>query len=105
MLYLFLQSIVPTVPASFLTFGSRPLYHYYEELPRLWGVGALADMQAAGMVMKIFNGLLLWAVIAIVFFRWYDREEPGGITARKRRTLDRELIELTGTPHVTTAPN
>nr|MDQ3879330.1 cytochrome c oxidase assembly protein [Actinomycetota bacterium] len=34
MLYLFLQSIVPTVPASFLTFGAHPLYHFYETVPR-----------------------------------------------------------------------
>ena len=33
MLYLFLQSIVPTVPASFLTFGSTPLYSFYEQAP------------------------------------------------------------------------
>ena len=30
MLYLFAWSVVPTVPASFLTFGSTPLYKYYE---------------------------------------------------------------------------
>ena len=33
MLYLFLQTIVPTVPASFLTFGTSPLYHFYEHVP------------------------------------------------------------------------
>ena len=30
MLFLFLQSVVPTVPASFLTFGDHPLYKFYE---------------------------------------------------------------------------
>ena len=30
MLYLFAWSVVPTVPASFLTFGSAPLYKFYE---------------------------------------------------------------------------
>ncbi len=30
MLYLFAWSVVPTVPASFLTFGSSPLYKFYE---------------------------------------------------------------------------
>jgi putative membrane protein len=30
MLFLFLQSLVPTVPASFLTFGNAPLYKVYE---------------------------------------------------------------------------
>ena len=75
MLYLFLQTIVPTVPASFLTFGTSPLYHFYEHVPRLWGISALTDMQIAGLIMKIVGGLFLWIVIAVVFFRWHQREE------------------------------
>src|SRR5690348_13970708 len=67
MLFLFMQSIVPTVPASFLTFGDHPLYHFYETVPRLWGISALQDMQAAGLIMKIVGGFVLWIVIAIVF--------------------------------------
>jgi len=77
MLYLFLQTIVPTVPASFLTFNSRPLYRIYATFPRLWGVSALTDQQLAGLIMKILGGLFLWLVIAIVFFRWYESEEHG----------------------------
>ncbi len=75
MLYLFLQTIVPTVPASFLTFNSRPLYRIYATFPRLWGVSALTDQQLAGLIMKIVGGLLLWLVIAVIFFRWYQSEE------------------------------
>ncbi len=75
MLYLFLQTIVPTVPASFLTFNDRPLYGIYAELPRLWGISALTDQQTAGLIMKIVGGLFLWAVIAVIFFRWYADEE------------------------------
>ena len=30
MLFLFLQAVVPTIPASFLTFGDHPLYRFYE---------------------------------------------------------------------------
>ncbi|MEA2462181.1 MAG: putative rane protein [Actinomycetota bacterium] len=77
MLYLFGQSILPTVPASFLTFGDTPLYHFYEHVPRLWGIDALTDMRIAGLVMKIGGGLLLWTVIAIVFFKWNSDEESG----------------------------
>lgn len=75
MLYLFLQTIVPTVPASFLTFNNRPLYRIYATFPRLWGVSALTDQQTAGLIMKIVGGLFLWLVIAIIFFRWYESEE------------------------------
>jgi putative membrane protein len=75
MLYLFLQTIVPTVPASFLTFNDHPLYKIYATFPRLWGISALTDQQTAGLIMKIVGGLYLWLVIGIVFFRWYESEE------------------------------
>ena len=75
MLYLFLQTIVPTVPASFLTFNDKPLYGIYAEMPRLWGISALTDQQSAGLIMKIAGGLFLWGVIAVIFFRWYEAEE------------------------------
>jgi len=75
MLYLFLQTVVPTIPASFLTFNSRPLYPIYATFPRLWGISALTDQQTAGLIMKIIGGLYLWLVIAVVFFRWYASEE------------------------------
>ena len=75
MLYLFLQSIVPTVPASFLTFADTPLYSAYVEAPRLWGISAVTDQMVAGLIMKIVGGLLLWLVIAFLFFRWYAAEQ------------------------------
>jgi len=75
MLYLFLQTIVPTVPASFLTFNDQPLYKVYAGFPRLWDISALTDQQTAGLIMKIVGGLYLWLVIAAIFFRWYEREE------------------------------
>lgn len=93
MLFLFMQSVVPTVPASFLTFGDRPLYRFYEQVPRLYEISALDDMRVAGLVMKIGAGTLLWIVIAIVFFRWYGEEEAR--PRRRSHDLDRELQGLT----------
>jgi putative membrane protein len=75
MLYLFLQSIVPTVPASFLTFATEPLYGVYEAAPRIWGLTAQTDQMIAGLIMKIGGGLLLWSVITVMFFRWNAKEE------------------------------
>ena len=94
MLFLFLQSVVPTVPASFLTFGAHPLYSFYDHVPRLWGISAITDMQVAGVVMKIGVGLTLWVVIAIVFFRWYNAEEVPTPSRRVSRDLERELMGL-----------
>ena len=75
MVYLFLQSIIPTVPASFLTFGDSPLYHFYADAPRVFDISVVADQQLAGGVMKVVGGGLLWGIIAVMFFRWSLRTE------------------------------
>ena len=96
MAFLFLQSIVPTVPASFLTFGSAPLYKFYEDVPQLWGLSTLDDQRLAGLIMKIGAGLLLWMLIATVFFRWFADEERHTAATRRWKDLDRELDRMTG---------
>ena len=73
--YLFLQSLIPTIPASFLTFADEPVYEVYETLPRLWGLSALDDQLIAGLVMKIGGGAVLWTAIAVIFFTWAFEEE------------------------------
>lgn len=75
MFYLFLMTLVPTIPASFLTFGETVLYPRYATFPRLWGLSALGDMQIAGLIMKIGGGFFLWGVIAVLYFRWAVSEE------------------------------
>jgi putative membrane protein len=77
MLYLFLQSLAPTIPASFLTFGHTLLYPVYATYPRVWGLSALDDQLIAGLVMKIVGGLILWGFIAVIFFNWHAREQSG----------------------------
>ena len=75
MLYLFLQSVIPTIPASFLTFSKNPLYSAYEHLPRYFGISVTDDQMISGLTMKLGGGLLLWGVITYYFFRWYEREQ------------------------------
>jgi putative membrane protein len=94
MLYLFLQSVVPTVPASFLTFADKPIYDFYAEAPRIWDVSATTDQLVAGLLMKIGAGFLLWTIITLIFFRWYaeeDRRERGVLVWDD---VERELQEL-----------
>ena len=78
MCYLFGQSLLPTVPASFLTFAEAPLYQVYAQAPRVLGLDVVTDQQIAGLTMKIGGGLFLWAVITALFFRWTYEEETGG---------------------------
>lgn len=91
MLYLFAQSIVPTVPASFLTFGEGPVYRVYEDLPRVWEISAITDQRVAGLVMKILGGLILWAVIAVLFFRWARQNEETGADEESWLEVERAL--------------
>ncbi|MGO9876042.1 MAG: cytochrome c oxidase assembly protein [Acidimicrobiia bacterium] len=94
LLFLFLQSVVPTVPASFLTFGTKPLYSFYNHVPRLFGISELTDMQLAGVIMKIGVGFALWVAITILFFKWYNAEEVPAPSRRVSRDLERELMGL-----------
>ncbi|MGH9022632.1 MAG: cytochrome c oxidase assembly protein [Acidimicrobiia bacterium] len=92
MLYLFLQSLLPTVPASFLTFAESTLYRFYDTVPRIYGISAVEDQRIAGLLMKLGGGMLLWSVIAVLFFRWHAQEEAA--TRRRRqewRDLERQL--------------
>lgn len=74
MLYLFLQSLLPTIPASFLTFSSVPIYPIYGDAAMAWGLTAVADQTIAGVVMKLGGGLLIWGTIAVIWFRWTSEE-------------------------------
>ncbi len=73
--YLFLQSLLPAVMASFVTFSDGVVYHVYEDAPRIWGISAVEDQRIAGGLMKLLGSIILWTFIAVAFFRWYEREE------------------------------
>jgi putative membrane protein len=91
LLYLFVQSLAPTIPASFLTFGTEPLYDIYATFPRIWGITVLEDQLIAGLIMKLVGGLYLWSVMAVVFFRWANREQQEGWDALRFQDVEREM--------------
>ena len=74
MVYLFLNSILPTIPASLLTFSHVPLYPSYGDSALAFGLTAVEDQTIAGLIMKLGGTLLLWAVISITWFKWANDE-------------------------------
>jgi len=94
MMYLFAQSILPTVPASFLTFSTEPLYAFYEQAPRLAGLDAITDQRIGGLIMKLLGGFYLWGIITVVFFRWYARDEAENTHVLNWPTVERELEDM-----------
>ena len=89
MIYLFLQSVVPTVPAAWLTFAESPIYDAYNRPLRLWGLSVTDDQQLAGAIMKVIGGMFLWAIVIYLFFtrfaarsnESYDYRRAGRIPA------------------------
>ncbi len=75
MAYLFLQSILPTVIAAFVSFAETAVYSFYVQAPRMWGLTAVEDQQLGGGLMKLIGSLIYWGLIALVFFQWYNREQ------------------------------
>lgn len=78
MMYLFAQSIVPTVPASFLTFSKRAMYQTYADAPRMIkSLTAVGDQQIAAAIMKVGAGSYLWAIVGWLFFHWWKDSQAG----------------------------
>ncbi len=72
--YLFLQSLLPAVLASFVTFADSAVYTVYADAPRIWGISPVTDQQIGGGLMKVVGSLVLWTFMGLAFFRWYQQE-------------------------------
>jgi putative membrane protein len=85
LVYLFLMSIVPTVPAGWLTFAEGVVYDAYDNDTNLWGINPTDDQQLAGAIMKVVGGFYLWGMIAIRFFRHTARLRQEDLESRRQR--------------------
>jgi len=68
MVYLFCTSLVPSIPAGWLTFAEGSVYNHYDTPVRVWGMSVLSDQQLAGGIMKLGGSTFLWALIITIFF-------------------------------------
>jgi len=73
--YLFLATVLNTLPYAFLTFGETPYYGIFELAPPVGRISAHQDQQVAGLLMKVGGGVILWTAITVLWFRWYNRED------------------------------
>jgi putative membrane protein len=90
MIYLFIDSIIPTVPAGWLTFAEGIVYKTYDHGVRVWGISASDDQQIAGAVMKIGGSAFLWVIVTVLFFRRF-MPEASGKTPTFQKVIDTEL--------------
>lgn len=74
--YAFLQSIVGTGLGAILTLARDPIYLFYGQAERLWGIPVLEDQVWAGLIMWVGAAMIWLLVLTIIFFRWFGAKGP-----------------------------
>jgi putative membrane protein len=100
--YLFFESLPPTVLGAIISLAQVPLYPTYWEAPRVFGLSPLADQQLGGLIMWIPGALAYFTVLSVVFFLWMERRAPGseppyGVVNPDRARLRLDTTKAGGT--------
>lgn len=66
---LVLAGIPPTVLGFLFCLVGTPVYSFYAEAPRLWGMSAVLDQQVAGVIMFGLGNIVYFVAISVVFLR------------------------------------
>jgi putative membrane protein len=77
-LYIFLMAIPAGILGAVLVFSGEAFYPTYIAAPRLGDFSALADQQAGGLVMMVPGKAIYLVALTIIFFIWFNQEEPVG---------------------------
>jgi putative membrane protein len=85
MVYLFAQSVIPTVPAGWLTFADRAVYKRYDIPVRVWSIDVVNDQQVAGAIMKVGGTMFMWTIIIFMFFKRFSAGFDEQQTYRRAR--------------------
>lgn len=75
--YVFAAFVFASPLGLLLALLPSPLYDFYVEAPRLWGLSALADQQLAGIAMAVSEGIVFFAAFTVFFVRFLAEEEAG----------------------------
>jgi putative membrane protein len=89
-IYLFLQSVIPTVPAGWLVAAEGVVYRHYTSPVRVWGISPTDDQQFAGAIMKVGGSMFLWTMVIWYFFKRFD---PGWSQEARLRRRTRAEVE------------
>jgi putative membrane protein len=75
--YLFAAFIFASPLGLLLALLPSPLYDFYVDAPRIWGLSALEDQQLAGVAMAVSEAIVFFGVFAWFFVRFMAEEEAG----------------------------
>jgi putative membrane protein len=97
MIYLFLNSVVATVPAGWLTFAEGVVYKHYNIPVRVWGLSVSNDQQIAGALMKLGGSAFLWTIIGVMFYKNFVKT----FSEENKDDYDHKDIEIVEEPLTT----
>jgi cytochrome c oxidase assembly factor CtaG len=75
--YLFAAFVLASPIGLMLALLPEPVYDFYVDAPRLWGLSPLADQQIAGVLMTVSEAVVFFALFAFFFVRFMAEEEAG----------------------------
>jgi cytochrome c oxidase assembly factor CtaG len=70
--YLLLADLQNTALSAFLIFSERILYPTYAAVPRLWGISAIDDQAAAGVIMWVPGSVIFLVPVVLLVIRLLD---------------------------------
>lgn len=75
--YLFAAFVLASPVGLLLALLPEPVYDFYVEAPRLWGLAPLTDQQIAGVIMALSEAVVFFTLFAFFFVRFMAEEEAG----------------------------
>jgi putative membrane protein len=69
----------------YLTWSSSVFYPYYEQVPRIWGLSAVADQNAGGAIMMVEQSVTFVIALAFLFSRMLTQSE---VDERRRERFE-----------------
>jgi putative membrane protein len=72
----------------YLAWSSTPLYPYYEQTPRIWGLSPIEDQNIGGVIMMVEQSFTLVLVMVALFVRMLAQSEEE--ERRRERLEERE---------------
>jgi putative membrane protein len=75
-IYLFAAFLLASPLGLLLALLPEPIYSFYEDAPRLWGLSPLEDQQIGGLTMAAEEAVVFFAAFAFFFARFLRQEDP-----------------------------
>jgi cytochrome c oxidase assembly factor CtaG len=73
--YLFAAFLLASPIGLMMALVPEPIYDFYEEAPRLWGLSPILDQQIAGVSMAAAEAIVFFAAFAYFFARFFAEQD------------------------------